>query len=68
MKSILDLRFIIGFFFLLVGIFLFVGSFVLQAGIDKSETVNRWCGLFYIVFGLVMLVLWRTGKSEAAEE
>lgn len=63
-KNILDLRFVIGLFFLLVGVFLFIGSFVMQAGPDKTEVVNRWCGVVYIIFGIVMLALWKFGKAE----
>lgn len=63
MKNVLDLRFVIGAFFLLVGIFLFVGSFILHPAGEKTETVNRWCGVFYMAFSIVMLVLWRTAKT-----
>lgn len=63
MKNMLDLRFVIGFFFLLVGLFLLIGSFVLHPEAGKTEMVNRWCGVFYVVFSVVMLVLWRTGKT-----
>jgi len=65
MKNILDLRFVIGAFFLLVGLFLLIGSFVLHPEGVKTETVNRWCGVVYILFSVVMLVLWRTGKTPA---
>lgn len=65
MKNILDLRFIIGAFFLLVGIFLLIGSFVLSTGPDKTETVNRWSGIVYIVFSIIMLVLWKAAKIPA---
>ena len=68
MKNILDLRFIIGAFFLLVGIFLLIGSFVMNAGVDKTETVNRWSGIVYIVFSIVMLLLWKFGKTPSEEE
>lgn len=67
MKDILDLRFVIGFFFLLVGIFLLIGSFVLSADIDKSEMVNRWSGIVYIAFSIIMLLLWKFGKSAAED-
>jgi hypothetical protein len=66
MKNILDLRFIIGSFFLLVGLFLFIGSFIMQPGADKSELVNRWCGLAYIIFSVFMLILWQTGRNKAS--
>jgi hypothetical protein len=67
MKNVLDLRFIIGLFFLLVGLFLLITSFVAYAPGDKSEAVNRWCGIFYIAFSLIMLALWKFGKRFSEE-
>lgn len=67
MKNILDLRFIIGAFFLLVGIFLLIGSFVMQAGPDKTEAVNRWCGIVYIAFSVIMLLLWKLDKTPSGD-
>lgn len=67
MKNIFDLRFIIGFFFLLVGIFLFITSFVSHPVLGKTETVNFWCGIVYIAFGILMLILWRIGWNKAPE-
>jgi prolipoprotein diacylglyceryltransferase len=63
MKNIFDLRFIIGLFFLLVGIFLFITSFVSHPIAGKTETVNFWCGIVYIVFGIFMLILWKVGGN-----
>ncbi|TAM97788.1 MAG: hypothetical protein EPN39_10580 [Chitinophagaceae bacterium] len=63
MKNIFDLRFIIGLFFLLVGIFLFITSFVSHPSTGKTETVNFWCGIVYIVFGIFMLILWKVGGN-----
>lgn len=68
MKNILDLRFIIGAFFFLVGIFLFVGSFILHPTGEKTETVNFWCGVFYMAFGIVMLLLMRVSNSRETEK
>lgn len=67
MKNIFDLRFIIGLFFLLVGIFLFITSFVSHPVLGKTETVNFWCGIVYIAFGILMLILWRIGWNKAPE-
>ncbi len=68
MKNILDLRFIIGLFFLLVGIFLFIGSFILNPEAGKTETTNLWSGVVYIAFGIIMLILWLVGKNKAVEK
>lgn len=67
MKKLLDLRFVIGFFFLLVGVCLFAGSYVMQPDPGKTELVNRWCGLVYIVFAVVMLALWRLAKDRSSD-
>lgn len=68
MKNILDLRFVIGLFFLLVGLFLLITSFVVIPSGDKTEVVNRWSGIVYMIFGGIMLVLWRFGGDEALRE
>lgn len=67
MKKLLDLRFIIGFFFLLVGLCLFAGSFMMRPDLGKSESVNRWCGLLYVLFAAIMLVLWRLDRHRSSE-
>lgn len=67
-KDILDLRFIIGLFFSLVGLALVAGSFLLTTTEGKTEVTNFWSGLFYIAFGMVMIVLWSTGSNEAEHQ
>lgn len=64
-RDVLDLRFIIGLFFGLMGLILVIGSFLLQTDGEKSETTNFWSGLTYVGFGLLMIVLWMTGKNES---
>ena len=69
MKNILDLRFIIGLFFALTGLCLFIGSFLLNPAAGKTETTNFWCGIGYIIFGILMMILWLIGgRGEAPEE
>ncbi len=70
MKNLLDLRFIIGLFFSLVGLALLIGSLTMHAGMGKSETTNFWSGIFYIAFGVFMIILWLAGrnKTEVEEE
>lgn len=63
-KDILDLRFIIGLFFSLVGCALIIVSFAMTTTEGKSEITNFWSGLFYIIFGVFMIVLWYFGKHE----
>ncbi|MDQ2718146.1 MAG: hypothetical protein M3Z26_00085 [Bacteroidota bacterium] len=55
MNKFFDLRFVIGLFFLVVGILLLIYSFTnLQ---EAHQSVNRYCSLAFIVFAVVMIVL-----------
>ena len=63
-RDILDLRFIIGLFFALVGIALVLASFLMETTGDKSEITNRWSGILYIGFGLLMMLLWFFSKTD----
>lgn len=65
MEKFLDLRFIIGAFFSLVGMLLLGYSF-LGSGAIESVTVNRWCGIVFIAFGLLMIFL--SFQNNAKEE
>jgi cytochrome c biogenesis protein CcdA len=56
MNKLFDLRFVIGSFFTLVGILLLGYSFT-AASADNTQVVNRWCGIVFIVFGVLMIVL-----------
>lgn len=66
MNKLFDLRFVIGSFFLVVGILLLAYSFFAVTSADYSQTVNRWCGVVFIVFGIVMIVL--SFQKEANDE
>lgn len=66
-RDVLDLRFIIGLFFGLIGMILVLGSFWLQTDGEKSETTNFWSGMTYIGFGVLMIVLWFFGKTQTEE-
>lgn len=54
LSKLLDLRFVIGVFFTLIGGLLLVHSFVVSA---EGESVNRWAGLVFGAFGVLMIVL-----------
>ena len=56
-NSILDLRFVIGAFFTIIGIMLLVYGFV--SGDTAAQTVNRWCGGAFSLFGIFMVILSR---------
>ncbi|GAA4317110.1 hypothetical protein [Compostibacter hankyongensis] len=68
MKNMIDLRFVVGFFFLLVGIMLLIVSFTGQTGLPVGETINRDCGIVFVVFSLVMLAMWKWGGMEKNAE
>ncbi|RYZ22061.1 MAG: hypothetical protein EOO16_10535 [Chitinophagaceae bacterium] len=53
MNNLFDLRFVIGAFFTIAGLMLFVYSFF------DREAINHWCGLLFVAFGVVMILLSR---------
>ena len=55
MNKFFDLRFVIGIFFLAVGILLLLYSFTNPT--IEHATVNRWCGIAFMVFALIMIAL-----------
>ncbi len=55
MNKLFDLRFVIGAFFTIIGIILLLYAFT--SGADDAQTINRWCGIAFIIFGLLMLAL-----------
>lgn len=57
MNRLIDLRFVIGAFFTVVGILLLLYGILDAAQADQS--VNKWCGGIFIVFGVLMLLLSR---------
>ena len=66
MNKLFDLRFVIGSFFLIVGIALLGYGFFSANGVNNSHTVDRWCGLVFIVFAILMIIL--SLKKEADDE
>lgn len=60
MNRLLDLRFVIGCFFGIVGILLLVYGFM---GSGQSGGINKWCGGSFLVFGVVMIAI-SSGKAE----
>ena len=62
MNKLIDLRFVIGIFFLIVGLILLIYHFV--AGGDTD--VNLWCGAGFSVFGVLMIIL--SFQKDASDE
>jgi len=64
MKELLDLRFIIGAFFGIVGLLL-LGYSIMGQGAADSDSINRWSGIVFIAFGLLMVFLsFQPGEQE----
>jgi uncharacterized membrane protein len=64
MNKILDLRFVIGVFFTIVGLLLLVYSFTSSA--ETSQSINQWCGIVFAAFGVFMMIL--SFRKDAADE
>lgn len=57
MKRLLDLRFVIGLFFLIIGLLLLLYYLFTDRAIVDASTVNLWCGAGFLGFGAFMLAL-----------
>lgn len=55
MNKLFDLRFVIGIFFTIIGLMLVGYSFT--SLIRDSASINRWSGVVFMVFGIVMIIL-----------
>jgi uncharacterized membrane protein HdeD (DUF308 family) len=63
MNKLFDLRFVIGLFFLIIGLLLIGYAFLWDTTEYKKE-VNLYCGLLLSSFGLLMLLLKKKNKEE----
>lgn len=66
LSKLLDLRFVIGVFFTLIGLLLLVHSFVVGTTMEGAESINRWAGVVFALFGVLMIVL--SFQKEAHDE
>jgi uncharacterized membrane protein HdeD (DUF308 family) len=62
MKKFFDLRFVIGIFFITVGILLLAYHF-LSAESKMTGNVNLWSGALYFLFGALMIIFSYSGKT-----
>jgi len=68
MNKLLDLRFVIGLFFIATGLLL-VGYHFLGGKAAVSDTqVNLWAGLVFLGFGIFMVVLSGLNKDASPPE
>jgi cytochrome c biogenesis protein CcdA len=65
MNKLIDLRFVIGLFFTIIGILILVYSFVTKVDVD-NQSVNRWGSIAFIIFGVVMIII-SLGKDSGDE-
>jgi hypothetical protein len=61
----LDLKAIIGFFFFIIGILLMLYKFF-SVSTEMSD-INLFAGLFYMVFGISLLLIWSLGRRKNAK-
>jgi len=61
MNKLFDLRFVIGLFFVVVGVLLL--GYTLLGGENSGTTINRWTSGVFLVFGMVMIVFARNKKE-----
>jgi putative Mn2+ efflux pump MntP len=57
MNKLLDLRFVIGLFFTLIGLLLLLQGFLSADTAEGAQTINRWAGLVFTAFGVLMILL-----------
>ncbi|HZW70257.1 MAG TPA: hypothetical protein VFF57_05250 [Hanamia sp.] len=62
MKKFFDLRFVIGIFFLAVGVLLLIYSIVSPSA--EHPEVNRYSSIFFIAFAIVMILMSFDKKPE----
>jgi len=64
MKKLLDLRFVIGVFFAIVGILLSL-YYITGSHVPADEgSVNIWCGVLFVIFGAGMILLSYVSKID----
>jgi uncharacterized membrane protein len=64
MKKLLDLRFIIGAFFLIIGVLLVIYYLTKHTPTVLTTSVNFWSGNSFILFGIGMIALSYLQKIE----
>lgn len=67
MNKLVDLRFVIGAFFMVIGILLLIHGFTATT---ETQNVNKWCGGIFTLFGALMLLLSfsKNAKDDLLEE
>lgn len=55
LNKLFDLRFVIGIFFLVIGLLILVYSFFIEP--ESAQNTNRWSGFIFALFGVLMVAL-----------
>ena len=63
-NKLFDLRFVIGSFFSIVAIILLTYGFFIET--EGTKAINRWCGIFFLIFGIIMILL--SFRKDAGDE
>lgn len=66
LSKLLDLRFVIGVFFTLIGVLLLGYSFTAGGAAESASSINRWAGVVFTIFGVLMIVV--SFQKEAHDE
>ena len=64
MKKLLDLRFVIGIFFAIVGALILIYALIKPHNITMDSSVNLWSSVLFLVFGIFMIVVSYTNKID----
>lgn len=64
MKKFFDLRFVIGIFFLAVGLLLLIHSLMVATAVGFNAHVNLYSSFVFIAFAIFMLILSRDKKPK----
>jgi len=57
MNKLIDLRFVIGSFFAIVGLLLLFYGLFTSDHVNNAHLVNKWCGTVFTLFGAFMILL-----------
>ena len=68
MKKLLDLRFVIGIFFSLIGVLLIFYHFFGKQNSSFDNKVNLWSGIVFLVFGLSMIFISEKNKLDETDQ
>ncbi|HYH14942.1 MAG TPA: hypothetical protein VD794_06975 [Flavisolibacter sp.] len=66
MNKLLDLRFVIGLFFTIIGLLLLLYGFFATTQLETGESINRYTGLVFLAFGILMILL--SFRKDAPDE